>query len=119
VPGGVLGGVVGGLPTAPPPPPPPQQPIHTGGQIKDPVRVKNVDPVYPQIAKLSKTSGIVMIEATISTTGKVVDAKIIKSVPLLDEAALTAVRQWEYTPTLLNNMPVPIIMTITVIFTLK
>ena len=63
--------------------------------------------------------GVVIIEATIGPTGRVQDASILRSIPLLDAAALEAVRQWEYTPTLLNGMPVPVLMTITVNFTLR
>jgi protein TonB len=61
----------------------------------------------------------VIIEATIGPTGTVQDARILRSIPLLDAAALEAVRQWEYTPTLLNGVPVPVLMTITVNFTLR
>jgi len=49
----------------------------------------------------------------------VTDAKVLRSIPLLDNAALEAVRQWEFTPTLLNGVPVPVIMTVTVQFTLQ
>jgi periplasmic protein TonB len=61
----------------------------------------------------------VIIEATIGPSGKVTDAKVLRSIPLLDNAALEAVRQWEFTPTLLNGVPVPVIMTVTVQFTLQ
>ena len=58
--------------------------------------------------------GIVIIEATIGEDGRVINARILRSVPLLDQAALDAVRQWQFTPTLLNGVPVPVIMTVTV-----
>ena len=58
-----------------------------------------------------------MIEATIDEEGKVADARVVKSVPLLDQAALDAVRQWEYQPSLLNGVPTPVVMTVTVKFT--
>ena len=61
--------------------------------------------------------GVVTIEATIGPDGKVIDAKVVRSVPLLDQAALDAVRQWEYTPTLLNGVPVPVVVTVTINFT--
>jgi len=118
VPGGSLGGVVGGLPEAPPPPPPPA-PVRVGGNIRQPQKTRNVQPVYPQIAQSARVQGVVIIEATISPAGKVVDARILRSIPLLDQAALDAVRQWEYSPTLLNGVPVPVIMTVTVNFTLQ
>jgi protein TonB len=120
VPGGVVGGVVGGLPEAPPPPPPPpSQPIRVGGNIKTPSKVKHVAPVYPPIAQSARVSGMVIIEATIGADGRVKDAKVLKSIPLLDQAALDAVKQWVFTPTLLNGVPVPVIMTVTVNFTLQ
>ena len=64
-------------------------------------------------------SGIVIIEATIGPNGKVADMKVLRSIALLDQAALDAVRQWEFTPTLLNGQPTAIIMSVTVNFTLN
>jgi protein TonB len=120
VPGGVVGGVVGGLPEAPPPPPPPPQaPVRVGGQIKPPNKIKDARPVYPPIAQSARVSGVVIIEATIGTDGRVKDAKVLRSIPLLDQAALDAVKQWQYSPTLLNGVPVSVIMTVTVNFTLQ
>jgi TonB family protein len=118
-PGGVVGGVVGGLPEAPPPPPPPTQPVRVGGQIKQPTKLKHVNPVYPPIAQSARVQGVVIIEAVIGPNGKVQDARVLRSIPLLDQAALDAVKQWEFSPTLLNNVPVPVIMTVTVQFTLS
>ena len=120
VPGGVVGGVVGGLPEAPPPPPPaPTQPIRVGGNIKQPTKTKDVKPVYPPIAQSARVQGVVIIEATIGPDGRVKEAKVLRSIPLLDQAALDAVKQWQFTPTLLNGVPVPVIMTVTVNFTLQ
>jgi protein TonB len=90
-----------------------------GGNIKAPTKVRDVKPVYPQIAQSARVSGVVIIEATIGPNGKVANARVLRSIPLLDQAALDAVKQWEYTPTLLNNVPVPVIMTVTVNFTLQ
>ena len=119
VPGGSLGGVVGGLPEAPRRPRRPPAPVRVGGNIRAPQKTRNVNPVYPQIAQSARVQGVVIIEATISPTGKVQDARVLRSIPLLDQAALDAVRQWEYSPTLLNGVPVPVIMTVTVNFTLQ
>ncbi len=121
IPGGQIGGVVGGLPEAPPPPPPPPPaaPVRVGGHIKTPNKTKDVKPVYPPIAQSARVSGIVIIEATIGADGRVKDAKVLRSIPLLDQAALDAVKQWQFTPTLLNGVPVPVIMTVTVNFTLQ
>jgi protein TonB len=73
--------------------------------------------VYPAMAQSARIGGVVIIEATIGADGKVIDTKILRSVPLLDQAALDAVRQWEYTPTLLNGVPVPVVVTVTINFT--
>jgi len=78
-----------------------------------------VKPVYPAIAQSARVQGIVIIEATIGPNGTVTEAKVLRSIPLLDQAALDAVRQWVFTPTLLNGQPTPIIMSVTVNFTLN
>ena len=92
-------------------------PVRVGGRIKAPTKIKDVKPVYPAIAQSARVAGVVTIEATIGYDGKVVDAKVVRSSPLLDQAALDAVRQWEYTPTLLNGVPVSVLVTVTVNFT--
>ena len=76
-------------------------------------------PVYPQIAQSARVQGVVIIEATIDRTGKVTQTRVLRSVPLLDQAALDAVRKWEYEPTLVNGVAVPVIVTVTVKFTLE
>jgi protein TonB len=116
VPGGVVGGVVGGLPDAPPPPP--VKPVRVGGDIREPRKIKDVAPVYPTIAAKAQLEGIVIIEATVGTNGRVESATVLRGMPILDEAALAAVRGWAYTPTLLNGIPTPIILTVTVTFRL-
>ena len=63
--------------------------------------------------------GVVIIEARIEADGTVGDARVLRSIPMLDDAAVGAVRQWEFTPTLMNGVPVPVIMTVTVNFTLQ
>ena len=115
VPGGVVGGVVGGLPDAPAP----VQAVRVGGQIKEPKKLKHVAPNYPDIAKQARVQGVVILECTISPQGKVTDVKVLRGIPLLDQAAIDAVKQWVYTPTLLNGVPVPVIMTVTVNFKLS
>jgi protein TonB len=115
VPGGVVGGVVGGLPDAPPP----MQAVRVGGQIKEPKKLKNVPPAYPDIARQARVQGVVILECTISPQGKVTEVKVLRGIPLLDQSAMDAVKQWVYTPTLLNGVPVPVIMTVTVNFRLN
>jgi len=117
--GGVIGGVIGGVLTPPPPPPPPAEPIRVGGNISQPQKTKNVEPQYPEVARVARVSGIVILEAVISPDGRVTEVTVLRSVKLLDGAAVAAVRQWEYTPTLLYGVPVPVIMTVTVNFQLR
>jgi periplasmic protein TonB len=119
VPDGIVGGaIVGGLPDAPPSPPA-QEPVRPGGHIKVPVKTRHVRPTYPPIAQSARVQGLVILEAIIGANGRVTDAKVLRSIPLLDHAALEAVRQWEFTPTLLNGMPVPVAITVTVQFSLQ
>ena len=87
--------------------------------MRQPQRVHDVHPVYPPIAQSARIQGIVIIEATIGEDGQVINARVLRSVPLLDQAALDAVRQWKYMPTLLNGLSVPVIMTVTVTFSLS
>lgn len=120
-------------PGPPPPPPPPmtppcdrsafaaagRAPVRVGGNIKAPTKVTDVRPVYPADAQDARVQGVVIIEALIGEDGRVGHACVLRSIPLLDAAALDAVQQWEFTPTLLNGAPVPVVMTVTVNFTLQ
>ncbi len=117
------GGVIDGVGVVVGPPPPvaagPQEPVRLGGNIKRPERLTYVAPVYSAIALAARVKGAVIIEAIIGTDGRVQHARVLRSVALLDQSALDAVRQWTYTPTLLNGIPVPVIMTVTVQFQLQ
>ena len=75
-------------------------------------------PVYPALAQSAHVEGDVVLEAIIGVDGSVQELRVVRSVALLDEAALDAVRRWRYTPTLLNGVPVPVVMTVTVSFRL-
>jgi protein TonB len=116
---GTVDGV--GVPAALPPPPPPRppEPVRPGGSVRPPAKIVHVAPQYPQIARASRVQGIVIIEATIDSHGNVESTAVLRSIPLLDQAALDAVRQWKFTPTLLNGVAVPVIMTVTVNFELS
>jgi periplasmic protein TonB len=122
---GAITGIPGGIPmkveSVPPPPPPSVEkvPLRPGGQIQPPRKLKDVAPIYPQIALSARREGTVIVEAIIGEDGRVQQARVLRSVQLLDEAALAAVRQWVFTPTRLNGEPVPIVMTITVTFRLQ
>jgi protein TonB len=121
--GGVVGGIVGGLSSALPPPPPPPvpppakpAPVRIGGQIKAPALLVRVDPVYPALAQAAQLKGIVILEATVSETGRVESVKVLRSVPLLDAAAVEAVKQWRYSPLRLNDRPTSFVLTVTLQF---
>jgi TonB family protein len=91
--------------------------MKVGGAIKPPIKTRDVKPVYPETAKQNHVQGVVIVEALIGADGKVSAARILRSIPELDDAALDAVRQWEFTPTLMNGAPVPLLMTVTINFT--
>jgi len=112
------------LPSPPPLPAPPASPltaapVRVGGKIQPPTKTKDVPPVYPPAAIKSRTQGQVILEAVIDERGRVADVKIVRSIPALDTAALDAVRQWRYTPTIVNGVAVRVIMSVTVTFALK
>jgi protein TonB len=87
--------------------------------VREPRKIVDVRPVYPPIAQSARIEGIVILEAVINERGLVERVKVLRSVPLLDAAAVEAVGQWRYTPTLLNGSPVSVLMTITLNFTLR
>jgi periplasmic protein TonB len=98
--------------------PPTPKVLRVGGVIREPRKLVHVAPVYPAIAQQAQKEGTVTLEALLDATGKVESVRVLRSEPLLDDAAVRAVRQWRYTPTELNGVPVPVLMTITVRFTL-
>jgi protein TonB len=119
-PGG--GGVPGGDPNslvAAPGPPAASGPVRTGGDIRPPLKVRHVAPVYPDIARVAHVQGTVVLDCTIGADGRVDDVKVLGGPPLLQAAAADAVRQWVYRPTLLNGVAIPVVMTVTVRFTLE
>ena len=124
--GGALGGVLGGLPTAPAAPPPPKkdeakpiQRIKVGGNVALAKVIKRVVPTYPPIARQARIQDHVILHAIISREGTIQDLRVVSGHPLLREAALAAVRQWVYSPTLLNTEPVEVETEIDVNFTLQ
>ena len=120
IPGGVLGGVLGGMVAGePPPPPPPRTPARVGGDIKAPALIHRVEPVYPTLAVNGKVAGTVILEATVNESGEVTNLTVLRSIPLLDKASITAVKQWRYEPLLLNGVPSPFILTVTVTFAVQ
>ena len=95
------------------------EPVRVGGAIKPPVKIKDAKPVYPDDARRAKAQGVVITEATLGPDGKVLSVKLLRSVPLLGEAAMKAVKEQVYKPTLVNGVAVPIIITVPVIFSLE
>ena len=121
----VFGGGGDDLGAVPGPPPPPARrvetpaPLRVGGIIRQPQKLHHVAPLYPEVARAARVSGIVILEAVLAEDGTVRDVSVLRSVPLLDAAAIAAVREWRFTPTLLNGTPVPVVMTVTVAFNLN
>lgn len=93
-----------------------QAPVRAGSTIISPVRIVDVKPVLPETARTAGIRGVVILELTIDVDGSVKDARVLRSIPLLDQAALEAARQWRYQPTMLNGQAVPIILTAIVAF---
>jgi protein TonB len=142
VPGGVPGGIPGGVPhavmtsvmdhafvpppappphvTPQPPPAPPAAPIRVpvGGRVQLGAPVYRIDPVYPRMAATTRVEGVVQVEAVVGVDGRIRELRAKSGHPFLIPAALDAVRQWIYTPTLLNGNPVEVIAPITVTFRL-
>jgi protein TonB len=116
VPGGF--GSLGAV-QAPAAPPAATPRMRVGGQIRAPQKIHDVPPVYPAIAQRARVEGLVILDASIGTDGRVRDVRVLRSVPLLDRAAVEAVRQWRFSPTLLNGTPVEVATTITVQFRLS
>jgi TonB family protein len=134
VPGGVAGGVQGGVPggvegakevgvdvdaakqaeaSFPP------DAVKVGRGIEPPRKIVDVKPVYPEEAQKAKVQGTIIIELLLGKDGKVQDARVLRSIPELDQAALDAVRQWEFEPVLVNGHPERAIMTVTLRFVLE
>jgi protein TonB len=124
---GVFGGVdslLGGLGDsatgAPPPPPPPPQITRTkvGGQVQEAKILARPNPVYPPLARQARIQGKVQLHAIIDKGGRVSELQVVSGHPLLVKAALDAVQNWRYQPTILNGQPVEVDTTIDVNFVL-
>ena len=112
-------GDIGGTAVAPPPPPEPAAPIRLHSGMATPVKIVEAAPIYPAIARSARVQGVVILEAVLDVHGSVESVRVLRSIPLLDQAAMDAVQQWRYTPALLNGRPVPVVMTVTVNFRLE
>lgn len=103
----------------PPPPPAPTPPMRLHAGMQPPIKIVDAKPLYPTMAQAARQQGIVVLEAVIDATGNVQSVRVLRGYPLLDQAAVDAVRKWRFTPALLNRQPVPVVMTVTVNFTLQ
>ena len=81
--------------------------------------IHKVNPVYPELAKRARVSGIVLLQVTVDERGMVAGIRLIRGHPLLNQSAIDAVSQWIYSSTLLSGEPVPVIATVTVNFVLR
>jgi len=95
---------------------PQREPIRVGGNVQESKLVHRVEPVYPPEATAARVSGVVILQVTVNEAGDVSAARVLRGHPLLDGAALEAVRQWRYSPTLLNGEPVPVIASVSIAF---
>jgi periplasmic protein TonB len=93
-------------------------PVRVGGDIKPPLKIKDLKPTYPLGAKMAKIQGVVIVEATVDADGKVSATKVVRSIPLLDAEALRVVKGQEYKPTVVKGVAVPVIITVPIIFAL-
>jgi len=118
--GGVIGGIIGGISGGLPPPPKegPKR-IRVGGQVQQARLISQPRPLYPPLAKQARISGTVVLQAVIAKDGTIQELQVLSGHPLLVAAALDAVKQWRYQPTLLNSEPVEVVTTISVVFTLS
>jgi TonB family protein len=131
--GGISGGYVGEgenqLKPVPPPPPPPEppspppppfsRPAITGSNMQQPKLIRRVEPVYPALAKRARVQGRVVMQITVDEEGNVTEAKPLSGHPLLNDAAVAAVKQWKYSPAIMNGVPVSLITTATLDFKIK
>jgi len=123
VPGGVIGGVFGGAMKIPPPPAAvaagPKVPVRVGGNVKPPRLLYSPDPEYPSLARMSRLSGVVIIDAVIDDHGEVKGMRVVSGHPLLIQAALNAVSKRKYEPTILDGEPVPIALKVEITFSVS
>ena len=94
-------------------------PVRVGGLIQAPRKIRHVDPRYPDLARTAGIAGVVILECVIDRDGLVQSVQVLRGHPLLNAATVSAVRQWAYTPTRLNGVPVAVVMTVTVRFTTR
>ena len=92
--------------------------VRVGGAVRMPAKIKDVKPQMPELAVKAGVQGVVILEIHINEQGHVSDARVLRSIPLLDVAAIDAVKQWQFEPTAVDGRPVAVILTATVQFLL-
>ena len=107
--GPILGNMIGVL----------EAPVRAVGEITAPRLIKQVEPTYPEIARQARVEGVVILEAATDMYGRVQTVNVRRSIPLLDQAAADAVRQWVYEPMIINGRPRGVVFTVTVRFKLE
>jgi len=117
--GSGIDGIVSGNALPPPPPPVPPRPVRLHAGMTAPHKIVDVPPVYPPVAQRARIEGVVILEAVIDAAGRVASVRVLRSIALLDQAAVDAVTLWRFTPALLNGEPVPVVMTVTINFNLQ
>jgi periplasmic protein TonB len=107
--------------TSPQPAGAPQAPVRVGGNVRAPRKLEDVKPIYPVTMRAAGREGVVPVEAVIDVEGAVTSVRVVSAQvhPDFAIAAADAVRQWKFTPTLLNGSPVEVVMTVTVAFKLS
>ena len=119
IPGGVVGGFAGIFVEAPPPPPPPParpEIMRIGGQVQAPALLRRVEPIYPLLAQAASIEGIVILDAIVDVEGHVQSVTVLRGHAVLSRAAIEAVKQWQYQPLLLNGVPTPFELTVSLMF---
>ncbi|MCA1733211.1 MAG: energy transducer TonB [Acidobacteria bacterium] len=119
--GGVDDGVIGSITTGPIVETPKiSVPVRPGAGVSTPVNLVRIEPTYPELAKKIGVQGLVVIECVIARDGSVRDPKVVRGAhPLLDKAALEAVRQWKFAPGRMGDRPVDVLFNLTVTFEMK
>jgi periplasmic protein TonB len=115
---GVPGGLFGAVGTGPVVKAPPPQKMKISSGVMNGNLLQKITPRYPEIARQARISGTVVLQATISKTGQIINLKVVSGPAMLQQAALEAVQQWRYRPYELNGEPVEVETTVNVVFNL-
>ncbi|MGD0310776.1 MAG: TonB family protein [Acidobacteriota bacterium] len=114
---GIPGNLVGFM--APPPPASKRKPELIVSRVQESKLIRKIIPEYPSLALRAHVEGTVILEINVDEEGNVGDVRVLQGNPLLVDEAVRAVKQWKYSPTLLNGEPIPVLSSVTVDFRLK